>query len=147
MKEYKFFLDTNIFLRPIVKDNLPAVKDCEVIFELLKGNKFKAFTSTLILAELVWTGISFYKISKAQMIDILKALLKLKGLKFIDKFNLLDAVSFYEANNIKFIDALISSIPWILGGKMKIISYDKDFDKFGDWRIEPKEIVKNRVKK
>ena len=74
MKEYKYFLDTNIFLRAIVKDDLRAAKECENIFELLQENKFKAVTSTLVLAELVWTGLSFYKIQKEQIVDLKKSL-------------------------------------------------------------------------
>ena len=144
MKEYKYFLDTNIFLRAIVKDDLRAAKECENIFELLQENKFKAVTSTLVLAELVWTGLSFYKIQKEKIVDLLKGILKLRGLKLIDKFNPLNAVSFYETRQVKFIDALISSNPWIIEGKMKVISYDRDFDKLGDWRVEPKEIIKSR---
>jgi predicted nucleic acid-binding protein len=53
MKEFNYFLDSNIFLRPIIKDNFQKVKECEILFEEIKRGKLKAFTSNLVLSEIV----------------------------------------------------------------------------------------------
>lgn len=140
MKECRYFLDTNIFLRIIVKDDLQKAKECENLFKLIQDDKITVVTSTLVLMELAWTGMGFYKISKEEMIKILKGILKMRGLKIIDKFNLLLAISLFEKYNIKLIDAFLASNPLILQGKLLIISYDRDFDKIGLKRVEPKAI-------
>lgn len=64
MSEFRYFLDSNIFLRPIVKDDPEKVRDCERLFEKIERGAIKAFTSNLVLAEILWVGIGFYKIKK-----------------------------------------------------------------------------------
>lgn len=142
MKEYSYFLDTNIFLRPIIKDDLQKTNDCRKLFDLIEQEKIKVVTSSIVLAELVWTSISFYKISKKEIIKILKGILKLKGLKLSNNCNMFLAIAFYEKNNIKFTDTLIAANTFFSKKNVKIISYDKDFDKLDVIRIEPAKIIK-----
>lgn len=47
----------------------------------------------------------------------------------------------FEQKPVKFIDALLASIKEIKEKKWKVVSYDRDFDKLGVVRIEPKEII------
>ena len=141
MKEFKYFLDSNIFLRPIIKDDIQKVRDCERVFEKIKKGEIRAFTSNLILAEIIWTGLKFYEIKKEELIKVLKGILDFKNLKIVDNFNSRLAIEIYERKPIKFIDALIASNPSIFKKETKVISYDKDFDKLRIIRIEPKELL------
>lgn len=141
MKEFKYFIDTNIFLRPIVKDDFRKVQECEKILEKVKEGEIIAFTSNIVLAELMWVCNSFYKIKKQEIVKILKGISNFKNLKIIDNFNSKVAIKLYEKHSIKFIDALIASNPDILDKTMAIISYDKDFDKINIIRKEPKQIT------
>ncbi len=141
MKGGKFFIDTNVFLRIIVKDDQKKVADCEKLIELIKLQKIKAFTSNLVLAEIVWTLLSFYKIQKEVVVKILSAILGIKNLKIDDSMHSLNAISLYTQNNVKFIDCLISSNPQIASHDMKVVSYDKDFDLLSAHRVEPSEII------
>ena len=141
MKEFNYFLDSNIFLRPIVKDDIKKVKECEEVFKKIKDGKIKVFTSNIILAELVWVGQRFYKIKKEELVEVLKSILDFKNLKIRDDFNSRLAIEIYEKKSVKFIDALIASNPAIFRKEIIVVSYDKDFDKIGIKRIEPKKIV------
>lgn len=107
----------------------------------MNKGEIKAFTSNLILAEIVWTGLRFYKIKKEELIKVLKGILDFKNLKMVDDFNPRLAVEIYEKRPVKFIDALIASNPAIFQKEFIVISYDKDFDKIGIKRIEPKKII------
>lgn len=140
MKEPKYFIDSNIFLRVIIKDNPQKVKECENFFEKIRRGNIQAFTSNLILAEIAWTSLSFYKINREELVKILKGILDFKNLKIVDKFNSRLALEIYEKTSIKFIDALIASNPEIYQKKVAIVSYDRDFDKLKIKRIEPKKI-------
>lgn len=142
VKELKYFLDSNIFLRPVVKDDLKKVKECEELFGEIKRGKARAFTSNLILAEIVWTGLKFYKIKKGELIQALKGILDFKNLKIVDNFDPRLAIEIYEKLPIKFIDALIVSNPKIFKKEITIISYDEDFDKIDIKRKEPKDVLK-----
>jgi len=141
MSEFRYFLDSNIFLRPIVKDNPEKVRDCEGLFEKLKKGEIKALTSNLILAEIIWVGNSFYKIEKKDLVGMIRGILDFKNLKIIDSFDSRKAMEFYEKYPVKFIDALIASNPKIFKKEITIISYDKDFDKLDVKRKEPKEVL------
>lgn len=140
MKEYKYFLDSNIFLRAIVKDDLKKARECQELFKKIKKGEIRACTSCLILAEIVWMG-KFYNLSKQEIVIILKGILNLKNLKIIDSYNPVMAVKTYETYNVKFIDSLIASAAPIYKENMVVISYDKDFDKLKIKRIEPSKII------
>ena len=141
MKEFKYFIDTNIFLRPIVKDDFHKVQECEKILKKIKKGEIVASTSSIVLAELMWVCNSFYKIEKQEIVKILKGISNFKNLKIIDNFNPKLAIEIYGKHSIKFIDALIASNPKILDKTMTVISYDKDFDKINIIRKEPKQII------
>lgn len=145
MKEYNYFVDTNIFLRVLLKDEEKTFRDCLRFLKEIKNGNIKAITSNLVLAEINWTLLKFYKFAKEDVIKSLDSITHLNHLKLIDDFDSISAIKSYKDYQIKFIDALISSIPEIGEGKMKIVSYDRDFDKLGDWRVEPREIIKNRI--
>lgn len=142
MKEFEsYFLDTNIFLRPIIKDHPQQTADCEKLFVLIEENKIAAATSNIVLAEFLWTAQSFYKISKPETIASMKGIVSISGLAIEDSFDSFAALQYYESFSVKFIDALIASHKLIQEGKAIVISYDKDFDKLGIKRKEPKDII------
>lgn len=144
MKGHRYFLDTNIFLRPIVKDNPQKVADCERLFEALKNGEVKAVTSHLVLAELVWTAQKSYQIQKEAMVRIIQGILAIKNLKIQDTFSSTLALQHYKTYPVKFIDALLATHSSILKNQVVLISYDRDFDKLGITRKEPGEILKEK---
>ena len=135
-----YFIDTNIFLRVLIKEE--KFEECYQFLDLVRQNKIKAITSSPVMAEIDWVLEGFYKFEKMEVIKGLKSILKLKGLRIIDKMDVSLAIEFYKNYNIKFIDALIASNPKIFKKEITIISYDKDFDKINVLRKEPKEILK-----
>lgn len=92
------------------------------------------------MVEIDWVLESFYQFEKGKAVKSLESILKLKGLKFIDRPNPSLALELYRKYNIKFIDALIASYPPIFKKEAILISYDGDFDKMGIIRKEPGEI-------
>ena len=137
----RFFVDTNIFLRTLIKEDEETHKDCYKFFEAVRLNKIKAVTSHLVLAEIAWTLSSYYGFSKKKVSQALKGIINLRGLAFSDSYQAITALAMFERKPVKFIDALLASIEEISEKKWKIVSYDKDFDRLGVARAEPKEII------
>lgn len=135
------FIDTNIFLRVLVKDEEEQFNHCVEFLELVRKRKVKAFTSTLVLTEIAWTLLSFYEFPKSKVLQALDATLNLKNLKMVDDFDLQRALDLYRENKVKFVDSLLASLPEVEQGKMVMVSFDKDFDKLGVKRKEPQEII------
>ena len=142
MKGYNFFIDSNIFLRTLLRDKEGSFKDCVKFLNKIKRGEIKAFTSNLVFAEINWTLLRFYKFPKEKIIAGLYSILKLRNLKILNRFNPILAVEIYKNLSVKFIDALIASNPQIYQKKVIIVSYDKDFDKIGIIRKEPRQIIK-----
>lgn len=130
----RYFIDSNIFLRTIVKENDTVFKDCRLFLQSIKDNKIKAVTCGLVLAEVLWVLSSYYHIKKSGLVEALNSILNLRGLKIIDKIDFVEAKKIYEKYNVKFIDAVIASLT------LEVVSYDKDFDKIGITRKEPGNI-------
>ncbi|MCX6705801.1 MAG: hypothetical protein NTV24_01695, partial [Candidatus Woesebacteria bacterium] len=72
MKTY--FLDSNIFLRFLIGDNQKMLGECLSLIEDIKKGKIDAFTSNLILSEVVWTLGSFYKFPRSKVINAIKGI-------------------------------------------------------------------------
>lgn len=132
-----YFIDSNIFIRFLVKEDNKTYNDCLNLLLLIKKGEIKAHISSLVYAEISWVLDSFYKFDKKEIVKAISGISTLSGLKVLDKTDIEAAIDIYSKLNVKFIDALIASNPLILQKKMKIISYDKDFDKIGAIRIEP----------
>lgn len=139
MKTY--FVDTNIFLRVIIKENETSYKESSLFFKIAEENKIRIVTSNFVLAEIAWVMESFYKLDKEKIVAALKGIRVLKNIKFADGVNFDKAISIFSKVNVKYIDALIASNKNINLGRWKIVSYDKDFDKIGVARLEPSKLI------
>lgn len=132
------FIDTNIFLRVLVKGNDDKVfNDCCRLLEKVKFKKFHGYTSSLVLAEINWTLGSYYSLPRQDAAEALQGIINLKNLGITDNFNASYAIALYKETNIKFVDCLIASIKEIRIGNIPVVSYDKDFDRIGVRRLEP----------
>ncbi len=136
-----YFIDTNIFLRLLVEDEKKTFDDCFKFLELVREGKIKAFTSSIVLAEVCWTLLSYYQFSKEKTVKALRSILALKNLKITDNFDPRLAIELYEGESVKFIDSLIASLARSKDRKTVVVSFDKDFDKLNIKRIEPGKIV------
>src|SRR3989304_7550290 len=63
------FIDTNIFLRFLTKDDPSKYDKCKELFKRAMEGKINLATSSLVVAELIWTLLSYYKVSKADVIE------------------------------------------------------------------------------
>lgn len=140
MKADKYFIDSNIFLRTIVKESESQYLACRLVFEAIKKNKIKAVTCNLVLAEVVWVLQSYYHKTREQITEVVRAIINLRGLEIIRKQEYRATLDLYEKFTVKYIDAAIASIGEVQDGSWPVISYDKDFDKLGVIRKEPGQL-------
>lgn len=141
MKGYKYFIDSNIFLKALIPTDSGQTRWSLDLISELKSNKLKVYISSVILSEIVWVAMKTYGISKHETVEFVKSILALPGIKVVDTFRPKDALDLFLHSSVKFIDALIASHPRIASGAMSVISYDHDFDKMGIKRVEPKALI------
>ena len=137
----KYFVDTNVFLRVLIKESDKSYQQCLLFLEAIKTGKISGVTAGIVIAEIIWTLTSLYKIDKTKTIDIVRGVINLHGLKIIDQYDHQFALDLYAKTNVKYIDSVINSIEEIRTKKWAIVSYDKDFDKLDVIRKEPNQIL------
>ena len=133
------FVDTNIFIRFITKDDSKKASKCLLLFKKAREKKVILTTSEAILAETVYilTSKVLYGLSREAVRDKLQPLIGLKGLKLNFRAEILMALDIFVEYKIDFEDAL--TVAQMKSEQIKnIYSYDQDFDKV-DWvaRQEP----------
>lgn len=135
-------LDTNIFLRVAVRENEAQYQESLALFQQIKQYRVHTFVPLLVLTEIEWTLRSYYQYPKQLILERLQGILALDSISIVNNSDHTKALKLFSRHNVKFIDCLIASIPQAQNKKWKIVSYDRDFDKLGVTRIEPKEALK-----
>ena len=130
------FVDTNVFLRYLTKDDLSKYEKCREMFRRSLEGEIAISTSGMVIAELIWTLLSYYKVTKAEVVKKISVILGTESLFIPDKDLLADALVLYARKNIDFIDAY-NAIFMKYQGLREIYSYDEDFEAIED--IERKE--------
>jgi len=125
----KAFLDTNIILRLLIKDDEVKIKSC---LELIKNANERESSLHLLpvtILEIVWVLEKVYKYPRQNTVELVGAILNTPGIKTENEEVFRKALSAYETKNIKFADAVMGY--WGLErGFTTVYTYDeKDFKK------------------
>jgi predicted nucleic acid-binding protein len=131
------FVDTNIFLRYLTKDNPLKYEKCKEMFKKAMKGEIAITTSGMVIAELVWTLLSYYKVPKAEVVEKVSVIVGTKNLSIPEKHIVADALVLYARKNIDFVDAY-NAVFMRYHGLREIYSYDEDFELIEDiQRREP----------
>ena len=133
----KVFVDTNIFLRYLTKDDPAKYERCREIFKKAMEGGLSLFTSEMVIAELIWTLLSYYRVAKADVIEKVSIIISSQNLHIVNKNIIADSLVLYSQKNIDYIDAY-NAVFMKFHGLDKIYSYDEDFDTLNGM-IERKE--------
>jgi predicted nucleic acid-binding protein len=125
------FVDTNIFLRYLTGDDRPKYERCRGLFKRAVEGEFGLSTSIMVIAELIWTLLSYYKVPKAEVVEKVSVIIGSENIFIPDKNLLADALVLYAQKNIDFIDAY-NAVFMKYHGFREIYSYDEDFEMIED---------------
>lgn len=137
-----YLLDSNIFLRTLVKENQKDFLECFELLEKVKKAEIKAITAGVILAEVGWVLKSYYMLGRKDAAKKLAGIFKLSGLKIVDDYDWIEAIGMYEKFNVKFLDAVMATMPESAAKKWTIVSYDEDFKKLPVKWLTPRLVIK-----
>lgn len=136
------FLDANVFLRFLTRDDEVKAEACRGLMLQLDAGDVEATTSESVLAEVAYvlsarSGVG-YALSPAEVAARLKPLLSMPGLKLANKRSYQHALDLYAAHPfLDFEDAL--TVAHVARQRLSsVTSYDRDFDRVeGVNRQEP----------
>lgn len=133
------FLDTNIILRYLTKDDQVKALRCFELFQQVKRKEIQLTTSEAVLAEVVYVlaSRSHYNQPRGNIRNLLLPIVSLPSLKIQHRRAFLRALDLYANTALDLEDAL--SIAHMERMKLTtILSYDRDFDHVkGIHRREP----------
>jgi len=124
-----YFVDTNVFLRFLLGDDIPQHQLAHRLFQKAEAGKLNLWTTDIVILEIVWTLKSFYKYPNVGIKKTVSGILALKNLQVTNSHFLLQALEDFTSKNIDFTDAYNFQLA-IKEGK-KILSFDDDFRKLG----------------
>lgn len=117
------FVDTNVFLRFLTNDDPGKAKRAETLFRDALRGKVRLATSLLVIAEIIWTLESFYKVAKPDIAAKVEKILNTPNLECPDMPLILLALDLYVHANIDFVDAY-TAFEMRERGLTQILTYD-----------------------
>ncbi len=142
-----YLIDSNIFLRVIVRDEEHTWQDCVDILSKIEHHTVAAYIPTIFVAEVQYVLKSFYGFEKSAIVKALAGIVATRNLEVVDDLSFPLAMKLFEDHNVKFVDSLIASSQRVQDKKASVLSYDRDFDKLDVRRVEPRDLLKKSSKK
>ena len=135
------FLDTNVILRYLTRDDEAKAEACYRLFQRASRGEEELLTCEAIVTEVVYvlsSRRSPYKLSRAEIRERLVPILTISGLRLPQKPVYIEALDIYVSlPSLDFEDALAVAHMNRMGVE-EIVSYDRDFDRVaGIQRVEP----------
>ena len=126
----KKFVDTNIFLRFLTKDDAEKAQKILRFFETAQDRRWQLVTSDLVIAEVVWvlTSKRLFNLPKEKVKESFLPLLLEDFISFPAKGSIVHVFEIFVEKNISFVDAYNAVYSRRIQANT-ILSYDKDFDK------------------
>jgi uncharacterized protein len=133
------FLDANIILRYLTRDDPAKAERCHVLLQKVDQGEVELTTSEAIIAEVVYVLASrrLYNLSPERIRDLLLPIINLRGLKLASRQLYSEALDIYATHRIDFADAL--AVAHMHAQHITdLLSYDRHFDRIeGLKRSEP----------
>ena len=99
------FADTNLFLRYLTNDVPEQAGAVEQCLRRAAAGQLHLVTNGLVMAEIVWTLQSFYRLGRTDIKEKVVAIVNTAGLEVTEGDLVLQAISDYVEHNVDFIDA------------------------------------------
>ena len=126
-------VDTNLIVRYLVQDHEKHAKAAGKLFDSCDRGDVVIVVLPPVLAECVFVLESFYEHPRGDIASALGRLISSPGVEIDAAINL-DALDRYRKTKVHFVDCLIAATA--ATENMPVASFDQDFRKFIDVRVE-----------
>lgn len=123
----KYYVDSNFFLRFLLKDNLNQWKIANNYFKEAKLEKIKLVFPTETIIEIEYVLRKVYKLNRKIISKYLLTLLSINNFEITDREVLKEALSYYVKKDIDFVDIII--FLKARSENAEVLTFDKDFGK------------------
>ena len=123
----KYVVDTNVFLRFLLKDNKKYFSQAKKYFLQAKEGKIILILLPPVVFEIDYVLKGVYSLSRQESAKILSFLVKSPDLEVEERKILIEAIEKYKKINIDLVDIYFATAA--KQQKAKMLSFDKDFKK------------------
>ena len=127
-------VDTNLIVRYLVQDHEKHAKAAGRLLEACDRGEVVIVVLPAVLAECVFVLESFYEHPRPDIASALSRLVSSPGIEISEVAIHLDALDRYKRTKIHFVDCLIAATA--AAENVAVASFDQDFRKFTDVRVE-----------
>lgn len=132
----RYLVDTNVLIRFLTGQPARQAEASKRLFEAAAAGTISLDVSPVIVAEAMYTLLSFYKVDRVDAAVKVAALLRRRGVRVRDAGQVFGALERLQKTNVGFADAFLAA-----GGAeegVPVATFDRDIDKFKDvTRFEP----------
>ena len=127
-------VDTNVVVRYLVQDHEKHSRAAGKLFDACDRGDLILVVLPVVLAECVFVLESFYGHPRADIASALARLISSPGVEISEVTVHLDALNRYKGTRVHFVDCLIAATA--VAKHVSVSTFDQDFRKFGDVRVE-----------
>ncbi|MBI4990717.1 PIN domain-containing protein [Candidatus Gottesmanbacteria bacterium] len=120
-------IDTNVFARYFVRDNVSQYEEAKKIFTKIEEGKLTGRVSLLVIDELIWVLESYYDLRRDVYISQIMKVFSMKGIKIIEtkKNVIMKILENMQKGNLDFTDLYLYEIK----KGSEVLSFDRDIKK------------------
>lgn len=118
-----------MLLRFLTKDDAALARRAKVLLAQAEAGELELRLPSVIVAEVVWTLLSYYGLSRVEVADALSDLIAGSGIVAEDRDLLLEALRVMKTDNVSFIDAYLAERA--RSENEPVATFDRDFSKLG----------------
>ena len=127
-------VDTNLIVRYLVQDHEKHAQAAGKLFDACDRGDVVIVVLPTVLAECVFVLESFYEHPRGDIASALGRLISSPGVEIGGATIHLDALDRYRKTKVHFVDCLVAATA--VAENMPVASFDQDFRKFIDVRVE-----------
>lgn len=123
MTKPQFVVDTNVFLRFLLKDVLSQYKKAERLFREAKSGKIELIVPQIVIFEIAFALEKYYEFGKKEVIANLQTIIATVYLKIQDREIFAQALKLYSVGNLSLTDCFLVS--YVKTTITTLFSFDK----------------------
>jgi predicted nucleic-acid-binding protein len=100
-------LDTNYYIRFLVRDNEKMYEDSTKYFEDLESSLIEVYLPDLILAEIVYVLTKVYELPRFDVATALQSIIAIDALSMDNKWLTLTTLELFSTENLDFADCFL----------------------------------------
>ncbi len=120
------YVDSNVLIRFLMGDDPEMAERVRRSLTAAADGQIRLILTPVVMAELVWTLSSFYRLKRKEVAGNLLRLLTLRGLEVRDRDAVTVALSLFGERNLDFVDAFLAACA-LVEGPGQICTFDRHF--------------------